>query len=588
MGFLRWLFGITLNMFFRDIEIVGADNIPASGPVIFVGNHNNQFVDALLLDQCVGSRKVRFLIAEKSFKRKLVGRFARWMESIPVSRAIDNASKGIGCISSQGGKIVGTGTSFVKQAALGDQIQIENINYKIKEIVSDTELHIDGEINPAFTDFSEWKVMKKIDQSAVYKNVHDTLAAGECIGIFPEGGSHDRTSLLPLKAGVALMALGAMEKHTGLPVQIVACGLNYFRGHRFRSRVLVEFTPAITIEDALVQQYKTDKRKATGELLARVEESLKSAVFNAPDYETMVMLHAARRMYTPADAQLSVDQYLKLTRRFAAAHSQLMENPEYQKLFEDLRVYYKDVRKQGLRDRDVAKMQKISRCNAFVGLCWRSVKIFFLTLLALPGFLLVLPIGLMANSVAAKKAVEAKAASDVKLKGLDVIATWKLMTALILCPLAYLFYVGTFAGVFGALSPLVDWLTAVIVIAVSLILPFWAYYSAVAMGEVSRVVIASKPLAFYAFHGDAGKSLQDRRKELAGRVRELVEVLGPQVVPNFDMDRIIKPGELMPMVHGRRSFLGDPSRKNGTEGGESSRDAHIDVELADAKRPILQ
>lgn len=27
------------------------------------------------------------------------------------------------------------------------------------------------------------------------------------IGIFPEGGSHDRSELLPLKAGVALMAL---------------------------------------------------------------------------------------------------------------------------------------------------------------------------------------------------------------------------------------------------------------------------------------------------------------------------------------------------------------------------------------------
>lgn len=29
------------------------------------------------------------------------------------------------------------------------------------------------------------------------------------MGIFPEGGSHDRTDLLPLKAGVAVIALEA-------------------------------------------------------------------------------------------------------------------------------------------------------------------------------------------------------------------------------------------------------------------------------------------------------------------------------------------------------------------------------------------
>ena len=42
--------------------------------------------------------------------------------------------------------------------------------------------------------------------------VFDHLLDDGCIGIFPEGGSHDRPDLLPLKAGVAVMALGAMDK----------------------------------------------------------------------------------------------------------------------------------------------------------------------------------------------------------------------------------------------------------------------------------------------------------------------------------------------------------------------------------------
>jgi glycerol-3-phosphate O-acyltransferase/dihydroxyacetone phosphate acyltransferase len=62
---------------------------------------------------------------------------------------------------------------------------------------------------------------------------HNVCVCAYSIGIFPEGGSHDRTELLPLKAGVTLMALGAVDKYK-VPVKIVPCGLNYFFGHKFR------------------------------------------------------------------------------------------------------------------------------------------------------------------------------------------------------------------------------------------------------------------------------------------------------------------------------------------------------------------
>ena len=47
-------------------------------------------------------------------------------------------------------------------------------------------------------------------------------------------------SLLPLKAGIGIMALGAITRHRGLPLQLVPVGLNYFSGHRFRSRVFID------------------------------------------------------------------------------------------------------------------------------------------------------------------------------------------------------------------------------------------------------------------------------------------------------------------------------------------------------------
>ena len=82
----------------------------------------------------------------------------------------------------------------------------------------------------------------------------DCLAKNEVIGIFPEGGSHDQTKLLPLKAGVCIMALGAMEK-INKPVHIVCCGMNYYKSHGFRSKVIIEFSHPFTIPMNFIPKY---------------------------------------------------------------------------------------------------------------------------------------------------------------------------------------------------------------------------------------------------------------------------------------------------------------------------------------------
>jgi len=46
---------------------------------------------------------------------------------------------------------------------------------------------------------TSFKVAPKVDQSWVYEKVFERIEEGGCIGIYPEGGSHDRPDLLPLK-----------------------------------------------------------------------------------------------------------------------------------------------------------------------------------------------------------------------------------------------------------------------------------------------------------------------------------------------------------------------------------------------------
>ena len=65
------------------------------------------------------------------------------------------------------------------------------------------------------------------------------------------------------------MALGAMEKFNK-PVNIVCCGLNYYKGHRFRSKVVIEFSSPFKIPMEFVEKYKTQKRNAIATLLGLI------------------------------------------------------------------------------------------------------------------------------------------------------------------------------------------------------------------------------------------------------------------------------------------------------------------------------
>ena len=106
------------------------------------------------------------------------------------------------------------------------------------------------------------------------------------------GGSHDRTDLLPLKAGVSIMALGAMANNPKLRVKIVPVGLSYFHAHRFRSRGVVEFGTAFDIPSEYVEMFKQGgnaKREAVSKLLSNIYDALKTVTFRAPDYDTLMV-----------------------------------------------------------------------------------------------------------------------------------------------------------------------------------------------------------------------------------------------------------------------------------------------------------
>lgn len=251
-----WILSILVDLFFREVHPRSSWKVPKSGPVIFVAApHANQFVDPLILFRVIrmeAHRRVMFLIAAKSLDRKAVGTFARAMGSVGVGRALDKTIPAKGTVylpDSEGDPTLlkGIGTDFTMvQFQVGGLIVLPSVNNtsastEIAEILGSDEIRLkkpfkgavafgqltgkgdaegsEQKINenmqenghamngnaPEHTESGRiyegtpFKVAPKVDQSKVYDQVFKKLNKGGCVGIFPEGGSHDRTELLPLK-----------------------------------------------------------------------------------------------------------------------------------------------------------------------------------------------------------------------------------------------------------------------------------------------------------------------------------------------------------------------------------------------------
>ncbi len=85
-----------------------------------------------------------------------------------------------------------------------------------------------------------------VDNAAAFAACQDALREGAVIVLFPEGKTHGRLRVEPLKTGLARIALDAAA--AGVDVAIVPVGLNYLVRHAFRSDVHVAFGEPIVPE----------------------------------------------------------------------------------------------------------------------------------------------------------------------------------------------------------------------------------------------------------------------------------------------------------------------------------------------------
>ncbi|KAF7907506.1 uncharacterized protein EAF01_005092 [Botrytis porri] len=583
-----WTFSILVDLFFREVHPRGAWKVPRRGPVIFVAApHANQFVDPLILMRTLRNechRRAAFLIAAKSMGRFIVGWFARKVGAVPVGRALDMVKPGSGTIYlpdpiNDPLLIRGVGTKFDgKEVQVGGLLVLPTMdgtaaNTEIAEVISAEEMRLkkpfkgrnamiqltgrnDVDENGKFGDQSvkgtkegfegsKYKTAPKVDQTQVYDAVFDRLKGGGAVGIFPEGGSHDRTELLPLKAGVAIMALGSLAANPDSGLQIVPCGMNYFHAHKFRSRAVIEFGNPIEVPKELVELYKSgDRRGAVSQLLDIVYQALVAVTVTSPDYDTLMLIQAARRLYNPTGKKLPLPMVVELNRRLVKGYTHYKDDPRIVSLKKFVLDYNRQLRYMNLKDHQV-EYAKFSVPKAVFLLFYRLGKLAVLSIGVIPGLVLFAPVFIASKIISIKKSKEALAASTVKLQGRDVMATWKLLVALAFAPILYNFYTiilayWTYKNRVQGYVP--GWVPLYAIFVFGYILFPAITFAALRFGEVGMDIAKSLRPLIVALNPSSSNvifKLRERRAQLSAQVTDVINTLGPEMFPDFDASRIV-------------------------------------------------
>ncbi|GAA6038685.1 hypothetical protein JCM8097_002344 [Rhodosporidiobolus ruineniae] len=284
---IRWLFRLVLGVFYSDIVVEGADNVPPDGvPCIISSNHSNSLTDALLLVTTVPSSRrsiLRLTAKDSQFGR---GTFTSWLiesaGTLPIKRPKDH--KGV-----------------------------------------------------------------KVDNSVVFEKLIHALGQGDAVCMFPEGMSRYHPEIAPLRQGVSRIVSETLSRHASeekkdgreeFKLAVQTCSITYLHRNLFRSDVLVTFHPPLYVSAASHPSLITPSSSlypspssastapepalaahetAIRSLTAQIGASIRSGILDAPSWAHLRLANTVRRLYAPLGTRLTLGDHVRLTQRFVDA-----------------------------------------------------------------------------------------------------------------------------------------------------------------------------------------------------------------------------------------------------------------------------
>jgi 1-acyl-sn-glycerol-3-phosphate acyltransferase len=161
---LRWVNGIALHWFYRDIRVTGRNRIPVSAPLLIAVNHQNALVDSLIVGWVV-PRRIVMTAKATLLSNPLIALVFRVLGVVPLRRVSDEARE------------------------------------------------------------SNGPPVDRSRNTGAFEEILNLLGKSGAVLIFPEGKSHNEVGLEPLKTGLARLALQARDKRSIKGVTILPLGL---------------------------------------------------------------------------------------------------------------------------------------------------------------------------------------------------------------------------------------------------------------------------------------------------------------------------------------------------------------------------
>ena len=147
------------------------------------------------------------------------------------------------------------------------------------------------------------------------------LSKGGTIGICPEGISHDRPGLQPIKTGAARIALGAVASGQATNLKIVPAGLYYTAKTAFRSEALLYFGKPIEVTPHPLEHGAPPR--------AAVREFTGSVMLDAQHEEALHTISRAEEIFSAGSekqqSSSTLARELQLRQQFIKGYNELLE-----------------------------------------------------------------------------------------------------------------------------------------------------------------------------------------------------------------------------------------------------------------------
>jgi len=198
---------------------------------------------------------------------------------------------------------------------------------------------------------------------------------------------------------------------------------------------------------------------------------------------------------------------------------------------EEMVNYKNELENLGLNDRHITESTLIGGFKAFWIITLRFIVCIATLVLAFPGALLNFPIGITARYLAEKHRKESLASSEVKIEGMDVVASKKVTIAMILTPPLYILYSGIIGWYYGRTPAILTFFGLFALAVATIRFAEEGIKTARSLGAIFKI----------RWIGTKIIDLSKKRKQIQTDIRDLVTRLGPELFgENQDKWRIIK------------------------------------------------